>query len=199
MSLIAAFDLSLNSSGVCILDLDKGTPVHYESVSSGLEGIERLSYNYSRYLNIFSTYRDIEYVAFEEQNTQMRYSYSAGSILKIAENVGVWELAFYHSLPYLRDTSLVLGVPAQDIKKFATGNGKATKEEMIAAVNGNHIKSIRRDIPEHSVNDVADAYHLAKLVRDIIVNCKDYSAYLVKDYRKNFNLVRRDSTSSHEL
>ncbi len=60
---------------------------------------------------------------------------------------------------------------------------------MISAVNGNHIKSIRRDIPEHSVNDVADAYHLAKMVRDIIKNEKDYSKYLLKDYRKEGIIV----------
>lgn len=183
MSLIASFDLSLNSSGVCIIELQRGTPVHYESISSDLEGIERLNYNYTRYITLFSSYRDISYVSYEKQNPQMRYSYNAGSILKIAENVGVWELALYHSLSGFNESPVVFGISAQDIKKFATSNGNATKEEMIAAVNGNHIKSIRRDIPEHSVNDVADAYHLAKMTRDLILNEKDYSAYLIKDYR----------------
>lgn len=181
MSLIAAFDLSMNSSGVCVMSLDKGTPVHYESISSDLEGIERLSYNYSRYCNILTSYGDIQYIAFEEQNPQMRFSYNAGSILSLAENVGIFKLAIAHSLMYR--LPIVIGIPAQDIKKFATDNGKATKEEMIAAVNGNHIKSIRRDIPEHSVNDVCDAYHLAKMVRDIVLNKKDYSSYLVKNYQ----------------
>lgn len=183
MSLIVAFDLSMNSSGICVMSLDKGTPLHYESVSSDLEGIERLNYNYMRYLNILSTYRDIEYIAFEEQNPQMRFSYNAGSILSLAENVGVFKLSLYHSLPQYKILPIVLGIPAQDIKKFATENGKATKEEMIAAVNGNHIKSIRRDIPEHSVNDVCDAYHLAKMTRDLVLNGKDYSPYLIKNYQ----------------
>lgn len=183
MSLIVSFDLSMNSSGICVMDLDKGSPIHYESVTSDLEGIERLNYNYNRYLNILCNYRDISYIAFEEQNTQMRFSYSAGSILALAENAGVFKLAVYHSLPHFTSMPILLGIPAQDIKKFATSNGKATKEDMIAAVNGNHIKSIRRDIPEHSVNDVADAYHLAKMVRDLILDSKDYSAYLVKDYK----------------
>lgn len=186
MSLIAAFDLSLNSSGVCILSYDKGTPVHYESISSGLDDIERLNYNYHRYLNLLTNYKDIKYIAYEEQNSQMRFSYNAGSILSLAENVGAFKLAIAHSLPQL-DSPMILGIPAQDIKKFATDNGKATKEEMIAAVNGNHIKSIRRDIPEHSVNDVADAYHLSKMVRDLILNEKDYSKYLVKTFEKVLN------------
>lgn len=182
MSLILSADLSLNSSGIVILDLETGSPVHYESISSGLDNIERLAYNYNRYINLMTTYRDISVIVYEEQNPQMRYSYNAGSILKIAENVGVWKLAIYHSLPIFSTHPTVLGVPAQDIKMFATTNGNATKEDMIAAVNGNHIKSIRREIPEHSVNDVADAYHLAKLTRDLIINEKDYSKYLIKSY-----------------
>lgn len=185
MKLVLGLDLSLNSSGICILSVDKGSPVHYESISSGVSDIERLNYNYIRYMNIFSTYRDIEIIAFEEQNKQMRFSYSAGSLLALAENVGVFKLALYQSLPNFSSPPIILGVPAQDIKKFATGNGQATKEEMIAAVNGNHIKSIRRDIPEHSVNDVADAYHLSKMARDLVVNNKDYANYLVRDYREN--------------
>lgn len=183
MSLVLGADLSLNSSGICIMSLDKGSPVHYESISSDVDGIERLYYNYTRYMNILTTYRDIEYIVFEEQNQQMRFSYNAGSILTLAENVGVFKLAIYNSLCQLNKQPTILGIPAQDIKKFATDNGKATKEDMIAAVNGNHIKSIRRDIPEHSVNDVADAYHAARMARDLISNGKDYSAYLVKDYK----------------
>lgn len=183
MSLILAGDLSLNSSGICIMTTDKGTPVHYESISSDLEGIERLNYNYSRYLNLLCTYRDIEYIAFEGQTPQMRYAYNAGSILPLAENVGVFKLAIYHSLSFFLRPPVVLSIPAQDIKKFATDNGNAKKEDMIAAVSGTHIKTIRRKIPEHSVNDIADAYHLAKLTRDLVINEKDYSSYLVKDYR----------------
>lgn len=181
MSLIAAYDLSLNSSGVCIIDYDKGTPVHYESITSNLSGMERLSYNYNRYLNLFSIYNDLKIVAFEEQNQQMRFSYNAGSILPLAENVGVWKLALYQSMStVIKSSPIILGIPAQDIKKFATDNGKATKEDMIAAVNGNHIKSIRREIPEHSVNDVADAYHLAKMARSLVTLSQDYDSYLVK-------------------
>ena len=187
MSLLIAGDLSLNSSGIVIIDIEKGTPIHYESITSDLDGIERLEYNYNRYLNLFSTYRDISYIFYEGQNKQMRYAYSAGSILSLAENVGVWKLAIYRSLPNFTTEPTILEVPAQDIKKFATDNGKATKEEMMAAVNGNHMKSIRRCIPEHSVNDIADAYHLARLGRDLIINCKDYSQYVIRNYKTLLN------------
>ena len=33
------------------------------------------------------------------------------------------------------------------------------------------------------MNDVADAYHLARMTRDILNTNKDYSEYLVKDYK----------------
>ena len=149
-------------------------------------------------MNIFCTYRDIDIIAFEEQNKQMRFSYNAGSILPLAENVGVWKISLYHSLNMLSNPPIILGIPAQDIKKFATDNGKATKEDMIAAVNGNHMKSIRREIPEHSVNDVADAYHLAKMARDLIYNDRDYTSYLLKNY-KTFYEFKRDSGFCDEL
>lgn len=186
MSLILSSDLSLNSSGIVVMDLEKGSPVHYESITSDLDDIERLYYNYNRYLNLLTSYKDISVISFEAQNPHMRYSYSAGSIISLAENVGVWKLAVYHSLPYYTYPPIILSIPAQDIKKYATDNGKATKEDMIASVNGNHIKSIRRDIPEHSVNDVADAYHLAKMSRDYVLNKQDtpeYKKYLLRDYR----------------
>ena len=183
MSLILSADLSLNSSGVVIMDLEKGTRIHYESVTSDLDGLERLCYNHYRYLTLLETYKDIEYISFEGQNKQMRFNYQAGSLLALAENVGVWKLSIYRGMNLCDLHPLILEIPAQDIKIFATGNGKAEKDDMISAVNGHHIKSIRGSVPEHSVNDVADAYHLAKMTRDLILNNKDYSKYIMKDYR----------------
>ena len=182
MSLIIAFDLSLNSSGICILSLDKDSPIHYENVTSGVSGLERLHYNYNRYINLLKTYRDIQYIAYEAQTSQMRYAGSSGSILSLAENIGVWKLAVYNNLPYLSTSPVILGVPAQDIKKFATGNGKATKEEMIDAVNKIHLRSMRKEIPEHAINDCSDAYHLARMVKSMISKDVDYSKYIVSDY-----------------
>lgn len=183
MRLILSADLSLNSSGLVIIDREKGTPIHYESITSDRDDLDRLLYNYNRFENIFKTYRDIECISYEAQNKRMRFSYNAGSILSLAENVGCWKLSIVKNLPFLNNPPLILSIPAQDIKMHATGNGNATKEDMIAAVNGHHIKSIRRDIPEHSVNDIADAYHLAMLTRELINGDKDYSKYVVADFR----------------
>ena len=183
MSLILSMDLSLNSTGAVIMDMDSGYPSHYEAITSDLSGIERLTYNYNRYMNLLETNKDIEYIVFEAQNPGMRRAYTAANILDLAENVGVWKLAVCQSIPKLTKPPIVLSIIADDIKEFATGNRRADKDEMIAAVNGHHIKSIRSSVPEHSVNDVADAYHLAKLTRDLILNDKDISKYILKDYR----------------
>ena len=120
-----------------------------------------------RYRVILESWSDIKYITYELQTKQMRYNYQAGSLLALAENVGVWKLAIYE-FSQIRPDITLLGFKAQDIKKYATNNSKADKVEMISAVNGHHIKTIRKSVPEGSVNDVADAYHLAKMTRDYI-------------------------------
>ena len=167
-SLILSADLSLNSSGFTIIDIAKSAPIHYEAVTSDLNNIERLYYNYSRYLNILTSFRDIICISFEAQNQNMRFAYSAGSILPLAENVGVWKLAIYNSLNYLANLNYVLEIKADDIKYFATQDIKSDKCKMIDAVNGHHIKTIRNSVPEHSVNDIADSYHLAKMTESLL-------------------------------
>lgn len=176
---IIAFDPSLNSSGICVLPLDSDTPIAYECVCPPVEDPIRLKYNYDRFRSILSTYTDIRYIAFERQITQMRYGNNSGSILSLAENIGILKLAILHTHLWGVKVSVpIIAVPPDDIKKYATGNRKATKEDMMAAVNGNHMKTIRRTIPEHSVNDVADAYHLAKMTKHIISTGEGIEKYL---------------------
>ena len=176
---IIAFDPSLNSSGICVLPLDSDTPIAYECVCPPVGDPLRLQYNYDRYRAILSTYTDIRYVAFEGQIKQMRYGNNSGSILSLAENIGILKLAILKT-PKLRGTYIIptIVIPPDDIKKYATGNRKATKDDMMAAVNGNHMKTIRRTIPEHSVNDVADAYHLAKMTKHVISTGENLEKYL---------------------
>ena len=57
----------------------------YFSLKDENSKINAVMFNYNRYLNILTTHREISVIAYEEQNPQMRYSYNAGSILKIAE------------------------------------------------------------------------------------------------------------------
>lgn len=180
--LIIGFDLSLNSSGVCIYK--DGSPYHYECiVPHPLKDIDRLQSNYMDYCRIFSTYRDISVIAYESQVNQMRYHNNAGSILGLAENIGVFKLAIVQTALIYNPELMLLGIPPGDIKSFATGNSKSDKDAMIEAVNGRHIKKIRANIPEYSVNDVVDAYHIARMTHSLLEN-GGYEKYLYEDYRK---------------
>lgn len=177
---VLGFDLSLESSGVCIYK--DGSPYHYECVVPyPLKDIDRLQSNYLDYCRILTTYRGIKCIAFESQVNQMRYHRNAGSIISLAENIGVFKLAIAEVALTHSPDLIVLGIPPGDIKSFATGNSKSDKEAMINAVNGHHIKYIKKNIPEYSVNDVADAYHIARMAHQLI-ETNSYDKYLYADY-----------------
>lgn len=188
--LILGFDLSLNSTGLCIYK--DGSPYHYECiVPHPLKNIDRLYSNYLDYCRVFSTYRNISIIAYESQVNQMRYHNNAGSILGLAENIGVFKLAIAETALVYNPELIVLGIPPGDIKSFATGNSKSDKEAMINAVNGHHIKKIRANIPEYSVNDVVDAYHIARMAHSLSKE-NNYEKYVYEDYRKEVSLIGKD-------
>lgn len=167
---IVGVDPSLQSSGICILN-NKGNIVHVESVvPQGFNDYSRLCYNYNRFKNIINSTMKIKYVAFEKQVDAQRYSYNASGILKLAENIGILKLAIYHSQVA---TENILEFTPIEIKKFATGNGKADKEMMMNAIGVRAMNHIKSEIPEHSINDVSDAYHCAKLGLHTILNKED--------------------------
>lgn len=188
---IISCDPSLNSSGLTVFECnntsDKGIsgfPVHYECItpSDSLEEIDKLHYNYKSFCRIFSIYHPIKYIAFECQIPQMRYNTNASGILKLAENIGVLKLAILEvALKYNKEL-IVLGVPPGDIKKFATGNSRSDKDAMMDAVDGRHMKTIKAKIPEGSVNDVADSYHLGKMVISFQDDYSSFDKYIINSY-----------------
>lgn len=180
---ICGIDPSLNSSGVCIFQ--DGTPYHYECITPyPLKEMERLHSNYLDYCRIFSTYKDIKCIAFEKQVPQMRYHKSAGNIISLAENIGIMKLAIVNTALLYNPDLIVLAIPPADIKSFATGKANADKEMMMNAVNGHHMRYIKKNIPDYSIDDVADAYHIAKFATSLLTN-GEYRKYLYEDYRKS--------------
>lgn len=154
-------DPSLNSYGVCIIN-DRGTVVHVECIvpQNAHTSDSRLHYIYNRLIAILEPFHKDIKVLYEKQIPQMRWAANAGGILSLAENIGITKLAL--SKLSIEST----GVTPGDIKKFATNNAKATKEDMIAALPSRAKEHITYNIPEHSINDVADAYHMARLCRE---------------------------------
>lgn len=167
MSVIIAIDPSCNSSGVCILPVDSKAPSAYECIVPPITDHNRLRYNYTRFSAIFNSHPMIRCIAFEKQVPQMRYNTSSANILDLAENIGVLKLAITERIAIQPDI-LVLGIPPGDIKRYATGNYRATKEDMIASVNGTHIKRIKREFPDNILDNVVDSYHLAKYVQELL-------------------------------
>lgn len=48
------------------------------------------------------------------------------------------------------------------LKKLTTGNGKATKEQMIKAIPESILTTWKKQFPAGQINNLADAFHLAK-------------------------------------
>ena len=158
---ILGIDPSLSSTGICILN-DKGNIHTIQVIHHSLDDPQRLLYIYNYLVNIITSYKPTR-IAYERQVPQMRYAYSAGSIIPLAELAGVLKLA-------LLTTSVehAYKVSPEDIKRYATSNPKATKEDMIAAISKRPSDRITRDIVSDSVNDVADAYHLSRLIWSLV-------------------------------
>lgn len=195
-------DPSINSTGICILN-DRGSIIDCKSLNHNLEDPYRLSYIYDSLMTLYRNYLP-DYICYERQVPQMRYNNSASSIVPLAELAGILKLSFLHYREFKSDYCIVR-YPPEDIKKYATGNGKASKEEMISVVSDRKITKIKSLIPEWSVNDVVDAYHIADLCRVLvnysktsitkpIFNGKEYdlSCYLY------YNTIRSDLNEESE-
>jgi Holliday junction resolvasome RuvABC endonuclease subunit len=179
-NVIIGVDPSLNSSGIVVLD-EKGGPINYEAIHPlPLDGPERLFHNYQRYITLFTTYK-IRCVAFEKQVSQMRFQYDAKNILDLAENIGVFKMAL-STAAHLNPGLLVLAFTPNEIKKFATGNHKADKTDMMAQVPVRHMNAMKKEIQEHSINDVADAYFAARYAHKILTLNEDITPFLFKQY-----------------
>lgn len=163
--LMMGIDPSLSSTGICFLS-QKGYVVHSMSLTHSLEDPERLRYIHESLKSAMFSYNPT-HIVYERQVPQMRYAYTAGSIIPLAELAGVLKLAI---LEYrkVRPEVLVYNIPPEDIKKYATGNPRAEKDSMINAVPPRALKKITSSVLEYSVNDVSDAYHAAKMIIDLL-------------------------------
>lgn len=158
--LILGVDLSCNSTGVCIIN-SKRNIIHAESINPyPLDGIFRLNYIYDRLLTILTSY-DIKIIGYEKQLQQQRYSYSAGSILPLAEVQGIFKLSLVKSFPFLQKSLVIYSFKPQDLKISLSGDPKADKGKMIESLGVRRINHLKSNVVESSVNDCADAYAAA--------------------------------------
>lgn len=94
-------------------------------------------------------------------------SYSAS---KLGELAGVVKVALKNSVPGAG--AYPLRVPPATLKKFATGSGKASKQEVMSAV-------AKKWGPEFTDDNMADAFVLARMARGVSAD-PDEEAILVR-------------------
>lgn len=179
MGLIVGIDPSLNSTGVVVLN-QAGNPVKYETINPWLEGMDRLNYNFQRYKALFTSYPDITCVAFERQVDAQRYNYNAKNILSLAENIGILKLAI-HELKLTNKDITVLAFSPDQVKQFAVGKCRGIdKQTVIDSLPEKILKAIKQVIQDDAVNDVADAYYVARKAFEMMKQGDDIAPYLQK-------------------
>lgn len=182
--LICGIDASLNSTGICIIDM-RGKIVHCESINPyPLLSIQRINYIYERYVTLFNSFSDIRYIGFERQVPQQRYNYNAKYILEIAEGFGVLKLSMYQQSLH-RDLD-IYQFTAQELKLYATSNARATKEDMINSLPKRVLKSIESYVIPSAVDDIVDAYYAAKNTLHVLsLGSESQSEYLCYSNKKD--------------
>ena len=153
----AGIDQSLNSTGVVVMSLDSGEVLFHHAIilNSGrksdpkLFGADRLIFIRDCIKNILAKY-NVEYLVIEGYSFGSRGS----SIFDLGEIGGaVRVLAHDLKIP-------VEVVPPKTLKKYITGNGNASKEEMSEAVLKKYSKSFK-------TSDETDAFSLILLAKEV--------------------------------
>lgn len=147
MPVVLGIDQSLRHTGLFWLD---GTEPHWRQVDTtdGMRGAERLVYIKNTILEVVDETMPV-LAAMEG------YSYgSAGKVFELGELGGVIKVALQE-----RGVPLVVASPVQ-VKKFVTGNHRAEKEDIVAAVNV--VFSLSWNLFH---NNVADAAGLALIAQ----------------------------------
>lgn len=170
-------DQSFTSCGIVVLD--DNNMVYFQIIESNPQNsiYQRSWFILSQINQIIIRYQ-VNYIGIEGLAMAI-VSGNATRSLAILQGVLVTNLLF---LPphgnQLKDPYLTLVAPMQ-LKKYATGKGKANKSDMIKAVPS-EIKQGWKFIPKISWDDLADAYFIAKYLQQNYSTFKDLKQDTVK-------------------
>lgn len=150
MALVLGIDQSATSTGVCLLKTS-GELVHLSRIcpTRGLKDTARLLFIRDSLTELLSQYSDITTGVMEG------YSYGSANKKFVLGEVG----AVVKIVAADADIDLKGAAPTQ-LKKFVTGHGSATKQEVIKAIERRWKIAIPQD-------DMADAYGLARIALEI--------------------------------
>jgi len=142
---IVGIDASLTSTGVAVFDNSKEIAIFTKAITTDLIGVERLSFVQQKIFNEVDPPGECDLIVLEN------YAFAkAEKAHQTGELGGVLRLMFHHhGIPW------IVAAPTQ-VKKFATGEGKATKEKIAVAC-------YKHWGVEFNTNDEADAYVLMRI------------------------------------
>lgn len=188
------FDLSINSTGVCVWDSDTGSTIYYvvgskltkKALAAHVDDLNLVTFNK------ITSDKGADYHVKEADKTITLYNivhelrtivqlykpvvasiegiaYSAcGDVIGLAGlNYMVRQMLIEEKVPYTYIIS-----PTTN-KKYATGNGQAEKDIMISAWHKSDKKTI--EFPTFiKVDDIADAYFLSRCGHSLLTKEKSY-------------------------
>jgi crossover junction endodeoxyribonuclease RuvC len=144
---ILGLDLSLTSTGWCILDNDEILDV--EVIKCKDKAMKRLWY-IKYIIDEVTVSLDFDLVVVEGYSMGSR----GGRVFSIGELGGIIKLLLYEEK--LRTKLKTVIIPPKSLKKFITGNGNAGKELML-------LKTYKKYGIEFTDNNKCDAFGLAKM------------------------------------
>jgi crossover junction endodeoxyribonuclease RuvC len=151
--IVLGIDQSLTSTGWCLL-LD-GEAVEYGIITSDK--------NKSNYLRAMDVANEISDLLFKEK---LDIVVIEGLPFMSRSNVtrdlaGLQFLVYDRLFDYFEEEDIVV-VPPTSLKKFATGSGKASKEEMFEALSQTEKAKFGKTPKSKGRYDITDAYWLAR-------------------------------------
>lgn len=154
--IIAGIDQSLNSTGVVILDKATGIPIASKAIAINgragtpkLFGANRLIYIRNTVWEMLKLYK-VDFIVIEGYSFGSR----GASIFDLGEIGGAIRI-LAHDLGIPFET-----IPPKTLKKYTTGNGNATKDEMAEAIEAKYNITFE-------TTDEADAFALAYMAKEV--------------------------------
>lgn len=144
-------DQSYSGFGIVVIDHQEAQTSLWKFPPKGSDGM-RLGDIYVNLLTLFTQLQD----RYDEVHVAME-GYANGRTFnreKMGELGGIVKLS--HATVFGTDPTVV---PPTSLKKFVTGKGTASKDDMVSAVQSKWAKDITN-------NNLADAYGLAEYVKD---------------------------------
>jgi crossover junction endodeoxyribonuclease RuvC len=147
-------DQSLRSSGVAVVGADQQVLyVGTVTPEKKLKGAPRLACIRDALRDVIKTHPRICFASLEGY----AYDVGAGRVFELGEVGAIVKMVLYDAnIPFVV-------VPPASLKKYVSGEGSATKEQMRAAV----LKKWGMDFPQ---DDVCDAFGLAQVARSLRLN-----------------------------